>query len=423
MDFGSIIKEQREELERIAKDGIIKRESQEKAKQFLKHPNILAILGPRRCGKSILSYLLAREDSFGYVNFDDERIADIKAEDLNKILQSFYELYGEVKYIVLDEIQNINKWELFVNRLRRTKRVIVTGSNSNLLSGELATHITGRYIHINLFPFSFREYLDLKQFNKAKAYSTKENAQIINFLKAYLELGGFPETDKFGKAMVSRIYEDILTKDVLLRYKIKKFAELKKLAKYLVTNFCDEISYSRLVSLTDAKHISTISNWISYLENSFLILKLERFSFKLRQQFIAPKKIYCIDTGIVNAIGFKFSENRGKFMENCVAIELQRQKSLEDGIEIYYWKDHQQNEVDFVVKKGKDIQQLIQVTCISNKLELKEREIKSLYKASKELKCKNLVVITWDYESEEKFDNKKVKYVPLWKYLIQEFSL
>jgi len=319
----------------------------------------------------------------------------------------------------LDEIQNVKKWELFVNRLRRTKKVIVTGSNSNLLSGELATHITGRYIHINLFPFSFREYLDLKQFNKSKAYSTKENAQIMNFLRAYLELGGFPEANKFGKAMVSRIYEDILTKDVLLRYKIKKFAELKKLAKYLVTNFCDEISYSRLTSLTDAKHIATISNWISYLENSFLILKLERFAFKLRQQFIAPKKIYCIDTGIVNVIGFKFSENRGKFMENCVAIELQRKKSLEADIEIYYWKDYQQNEVDFVVKRRKDIQQLIQVTYISNKLELKEREIKSLYKASKELKCKNLVVITWDYESEEKVDNKKIKYVPLWKWLLQ----
>ena len=414
MHFITIIKEQREELEKIGKEeSIIEREIQREAKKFLKHPNILAIIGPRRCGKSILSYLLAKEANFGYVNFDDERFAEIKAEDLNKILESLYEMYGEIDYIVLDEIQNIDKWELFVNRLRRTKKVIVTGSNSRLLAGELASRLTGRYVDISVFPFSFNEFLALKQFKKTDVYTTKEKAEIMNFLREYMEFGGFPEAYKFGRQMISRIYEGILTKDILLRYKIKKIAEFKKLAKYLITNFCEEISYSRLVQFIDAKHVSTISNWISYMENSFLIIKLERFAFKLKQQFIAPKKIYCIDTGIVNAIGFKFSENIGKFMENCVAIELQRKKS-ESNIEVYYWKDHQQHEVDFVVKEFAGIKQLIQVTYASNKSEIKERELKSLLKAGRELKCKNLLVITWDYETNQ--DN--IKFIPLWKWLM-----
>src|SRR3989344_1570711 len=157
MDFKSLIKEQREELENIEKkERIIERIGLEKARKSLRHPNILAVLGIRRCGKSIFSYLLAKNNNFGYINFDDERLVQLKSEDLNKILESFYELYGDVDYIILDEIQNVENWELFVNRLRRTKRVVLTGSNSKLLSGELSTHLTGRYLDIILFPFSFK---------------------------------------------------------------------------------------------------------------------------------------------------------------------------------------------------------------------------------------------------------------------------
>lgn len=419
MDLKAIIKEQREELEKIEKEErIIKREYLDTANEFLKYPNILAVIGVRRCGKSIFSHLLVRESTFGYVNFDDERFAGINAEDLNKILEAFYELYGDIDCIVLDEIQNIEKWELFANRLRRTKRVIVTGSSSKLLAGELATRLTGRYIDITLFPFSFREFLDLKQFKRATVYTTREKAELLKFLNEYLSEGGFPEVHKFGKRIISRIYEDIVAKDILLRYKIKKRENIRALAKYLVTNFCEEVSYSKLAKALGVKHVSTLSNWISYLESSFLILKLERFAFKLKQQFLAPKKIYCIDTGIINAISFRFSENFGKLMENSVAIELQRKKAAHE-IEIYYWKDYQQNEVDFVIKRGTVIKQLIQVTHASSRDEIKERELKALLKASKELRCSNLLVISWDYEAEERIKEKKIKFVPLWEWLLE----
>ena len=420
MDLKSIIKEQREELEKIEKEEkIIERTGLNKSKESLKYPNILAILGVRRCGKSILSYLLAKPHRFAYINFDDERLAGLKSEDLDKILESFYELYEDIDYIILDEVQNVANWELFVNRLRRTKKVILTGSNSKLLSGELSTHLTGRYLDIILFPFSFKEFLKLKEVKENKVYTTKEKAEIMKTLQEYLEIGGFPEAYKFGKGMISKIYEDILTKDILLRYNITKKEEIKKLAKYLITNSSEEITYSKLTRIFNIKHVSTISNWISYLENTFLVFKLERFDFKLKQQFIAPKKVYCVDSGLMNSIGFKFSENRGKVIENEVALELQRRKARENSFEVYYWKDYQQNEVDFVIKCGKKVEQLIQVSYINSKEEIKEREIKALIKASKELRCKNLVVITWDYEIEEKFEGEIIKFIPLWKWLLE----
>lgn len=424
MDIKGIIREQREELEHAEKDQhLVAREGLEEAKKALRHPNILAVLGIRRCGKSIFSYLLAKEKVFGYINFDDERLIGLKPEDLNKILESFYELYGDIEYIVLDELQNIKGWELFVNRLRRTKKVIVTGSNSRLLSGELATHLTGRHLDMTLFPFSFREMLRYKkvdEFTEGKGYTTKEKAELLRELREYLEFGGFPEVAKFGKNIIAKIYEDIITKDILLRYQIKKKEDLKKLAKYLTTNAGSEYSYSKLAKILGIKHIATISNWISYLENAYLLFKVDRFAYKLKQQFTAPKKVYCIDSGAMSAIGFRFSENIGHIMENVVFIELKRMKEKENEIEIYYWKDHQQHEVDFVIKKQEKIEQLIQVSCCERREEVEERRIRALLKAGKELKCKNLRMITWDYEAVDSDDGRRIDCIPLWKWLLDK---
>ncbi|UCF08497.1 MAG: ATP-binding protein, partial [Thermoplasmata archaeon] len=327
-------------------------------------------------------------------------------------------LYGDIEHIVLDEIQNVEKWELFANRMRRTKKVIITGSNSQLLSGELATHLTGRYIDCRLYPFSFREYLKYKQYKPQKVHTTREKAKLKKFLNEYLKLGGLPEVHIIGKGILPRIYEDIITKDIVLRYGIRKREELKNLARYLVTNFSNEISYSKLSRILDIRHVSTVSNWISYLEQAFLIIKLERFDFKLKRQFVAPKKVYCIDNGIVSSVGFGLSENTGRIMENTMAVDLLRKVAIEPALEVYYWKDHQQNEVDFVVKKGPKVEQLIQVTYANEKREINERETKSLIKASKELRCKNVFIITWDYEDEEIIDKKTIKYIPIWKWLM-----
>jgi len=416
VDFKSIVKEQREELDRITTcENIIDREALIDARKYLSRPNVLVITGIRRCGKSIFSYLLDKEKIFAYINFDDERLSNMLTEELDSLLSAIYELYGEIEHIILDEIQNIKGWELFVNRLRRTKKVIITGSNSNLLSSELATHLTGRHIDIKLFPFSFKEFLLYKKFSLSNAYTTKEKAELLQLLEEYITLGGMPESYKFGNQILVGIYEDIITKDILLRHDITKNVEFKNLARYLITNSGTEISYSKIGETLNIGHVSTVSNWASYLENAFLFFKVERFDFKLKKQYLSNKKFYCIDTGLINSIGFKFSENKGRLMENLVAIELQRRK-ISDNIETYFWKDAVNKEVDFIIKKDTKIRELIQVTYANSKIEIKDREIESLRKASKELKCSNTTIITWNYEAEI----ENIQYIPLWKWLIEK---
>ena len=422
-ELKKIIIDQREEIDGIfEKEKIIDRSvPNEKIVNFLKYPNILAILGARRSGKSIMSLLLLKGMNYGHLNFDDERLAGIEARDLNLVLQAFYELYGtDLEYLIFDEIQNVPGWELFANRLRRTKRVILTGSNANLLSGELATHLTGRYIDFTLYPFTFGEFLKIKdiKINKEDFYSTKRVAELKNELRNYILLGGYPEVHKFGKPILVKIYEDIVQKDILLRYKIKNKKTFSEIAKYLVSNSSNEITFTKLKNMTSIKNVHTIKNYVDYLSSSYLTIILERFSFKLKNQTIAPKKVYCIDTGIINSVAFKVSENFGKLMENLVAIELLRRRSYwYPELEIYYWKDHQQREVDFVLKTGQLVEKLIQVTYASGKDEIADREIKSLVKASQELRCKDLLLLTWDYDDEIKIKELKIKCLPVWRWL------
>jgi len=419
---------QNQELERkelFKKEKIIDREyGKEKALNSLKFPNIFTVLGVRRCGKSIFSYLVLNDKKYGYVNFDDEALYGIKTKDLDSVLKSFYDLYGaDLEYIILDEIQNVEGWELFANRLRRTKKVILTGSNSRLLSGELATHLTGRHIDFILFPFSFTEFLKYNNISlqelKKYEYSTTLSVTAQKMLEDYIDKGGFPEVYKFGKDILKSIFGDIILKDIIRRHRIRDITVVESLAKYLVSNSSKEITYNKLKNIFDIKKISTIRNYINYLQETYLLFTLERFSFKLKQQIIAPKKIYCIDTGVTNIISFRSTLDTGRSMENLVAIELQRKKSyLYPNIEIYYWKDHYGREVDFVVKENLKVKELIQVCYDIEDFTTKERELKSLVKASKELKCKNLKVITWDYESKDKFKGKSIKFVPLWKWLL-----
>jgi len=420
-----VIVSQREEMEEKFRGGVIvKREPEiSRLKSFLAFPNILVVLGIRRCGKSIFSWQIFKNSLFGYINFDDERLYGIKAGDLDLVLQAFYELYGNIDCVVLDEPQNVIGWELFVNRLRRTKKVVVTGSNSKLLSGELATHLTGRYVSFTLMPFSFREYLGYKRLivSKEDFYSTQKVAELKRSLVEYMKVGGLPEAYLFGREILVRIYGDIVEKDILRRAKIKRKETFRELTKYLISNVALEFTIRKLSNLLEVKDVHTVRNWLSALENSYLFFILERYSPKLKQQVIAPKKIYCVDNGLVNTMSFKLDENYSSLMENLVAVELLRRKNYwQNELEVFYWKDHQQNEVDFVLKEGATLKQLIQVTYASSKNEIKNSEIRSLKKASDELKCQNLLIITWDYENELNLSNKTIKCTPLWKWLLQE---
>ena len=417
-EIKTAIVEREEQIKEVfKKEKIIERENIEKVRNLVK-PNIaLIITGVRRCGKSIFAFMLKKEN-FGYVNFEDERL-NIRASELNKVLEAIYSLKGDVNTIIFDEIQNVEGWEKFIARLISDKRIIITGSNARLMSKELATFLTGRHIDYTLFPFSFREFLKFKEFHP-NIYLTKDIANVKNYLEEYAKNGGFPLTHKIGRIFLIENYKDIVERDVFQRYKVKYIRVLKDTAKYLISNIGNEISFNKLKNIFDV-NIHTIENYCSYLQNAYLIFLIERFSFKLKKQFLAPKKVYCIDTGLANIIGFKFSENKGFVFENIVALELLRRKSYYNPLsEIFYWKDYQGREVDFVVKEGLRVKQLIQVTYASAKDEIEQRELKALVKASELLKCKDLLIITWDYQAEEKFKGKKTKFIPLWKWLLFE---
>lgn len=391
--------------------------------KFLKHPNVLIISGARRSGKSVLALSLIKKEKYGYINFDDERLSDFKSDDFDKLLQGFYELYGEdISFFVFDEIQNIENWQLFINRLRRTKKIIITGSNANLLSGEFATYLTGRYVDIILYPFSFKEFIRLKR-GTIKAedfYSTIKISRLKKLLREYLEFGGFPEVYKFGRRIVEKLYEDIINKDILLHYKVKNKSTFKEMSKYILSNFSAQMGYSKLKNIFAVKNVHTIKNYVGYLSATYLLLVLEKFSYKLKQQILASKKAYAIDTGLINFLSFQFSENLGRIIENAVFLELMRRKEYYGKrFEVYFWQNYSGEEVDFVIKEGKTVRELIQVSFTISDPETKKREFKSLINAGSELKCNKLTLITWEESKMEKFTGKKIKILPLWKWLLE----
>jgi predicted AAA+ superfamily ATPase len=278
--------------------------------------------------------------------------------------------------------------------------------------------LTGRHIDYALFPFSFCEFLRSKDI-KYDINSTLDRAKIKDMFTEYLENGGFPLVQKLGKSFLAETYKDVIERDVLQRYKVKHSTVLKELAGYLVSNSANEISFHKLKNIFNVKSIHTVKNYVGYLQNTYLIFSLERFSFKLKEQMRAPRKVYGIDTGLVQTISSKASENKGNMLENIVAIQLFRDAQNSDN-KVYYWKDHQQREVDFVIKKKDKVISLIQVTDISARIELARREIISLVKASNELKCSELMVLTRDYNAQEKIGKKTIKFVPVWRWLLEK---
>jgi len=378
-------------------------------------------MGVRRCGKSVLAHQLLKGKIYGYVNFDDERLIGAKTGNLNDFLEVLKEIEPEFRYLLLDEVQNVEGWELFVNRLkRRGYNVVITGSNSKLLSKELATHLTGRHYSITLFSFSFREFLSYRGFSikENDFYITEKKAGIKKALEEYLTLGGFPEVYKVEAKgnYLRELFDKIITRDIISRYNVKYVKDIKEIALYSVSNFSSPITYHKVKNIFEVKSVHTIKNYLNYLEEAYLIFQLKPFSFKLKEQIKQRRKIYCIDTGLINALVPKTTRDYGKLMENLIFLELKRKNK-----EVYFYYQPSY-EIDFLVREGLKIKQLIQVCFSIKDGATRKREIKSLLKASRKLKCDDLVIITWDEEEDEKVDSKIIKIIPLWKWLfMREF--
>lgn len=419
-----IAQQKKENDEYTAKQRIIARQvDRHKLKRFLNHPNILVITGPRRAGKSVLARQILEGIRYGYINFDDERLANITTKDLDLVIQSFYELYGsDLEYFIFDEIQNVPHWQLFVSRLRQNKKIIITGSNARLLSGELATHLTGRYYSFTLYPFSFAEFLSWKnvQLGENDWHITESRAQLRTEFSEYLERGGFPEALAVGPTALQQVYGDIIERDILYRHAIRNRAAFKELARQAISSFGCRISFQKFKSALNIKSIITVRNYLDYLETSFLIFTVQKFSFRLKQQTISPRKVYAIDTGLITALAWQFSTNAGARLENAVWLGLLRRRSYRHDVlqEIYYWQNNRGQEVDFVLKQGRQVTQLIQACLEFSRPETREREVSAILSASDELQCDDLLIITDDKEGVENAKGKTIRFVPIWKWLL-----
>lgn len=413
-----IIADQRQELDIGLQEIAVSREIENDVKKSLSDNLIKIIAGVRRCGKSFLARQILRAKDCGYINFDDERLIGISAQDLNNVIEALRELQPDFKYLFFDEIQNIDGWELFVNRLKRTGyNIVITGSNSKLLSKELSTHLTGRHIVFELYPFSFREYLSYKgiDFQESDFYITEKRAYAKNMLDQYLKTGGFPEVlqVKFPNLYLSELYDKIVSRDIVGRYNIKHKKSLREMALYVFSNVGSKITYHKLKNIFEFSSVHTAKNYIDYLEESYLIFQLKQFSFKLKNIVRGARKIYCIDSGMANTLSVSLSPNAGHIMENTVFLNLKRR-----GKEIYFYNTSTGGEVDFVVKEKSKIKELIQVCLNVDDFDTAKREINALVRAGEELKCKNLSIITWDKEDSEFIGNKEIKYIPLYKWLL-----
>ncbi len=411
--------------------GIIRTEYLEKLKSLANSKEIIDITGVRRSGKSTLMKQLIHElilsgtkkEHTLYVNFEEAQFEpELSLQFLERIFGAYkkYINRDEEAYIFLDEIQNIDKWEKWVrtayDKYEGKIKIFVSGSSAGLLRSELSATLTGRHMSFEVYPLSFREFLYFKGITVENERSIiLESKKIKLMLMDYLEFGGFPEavlrTD--AKDILKQYFDDIVFRDVGKRHKIREIGTVRSVAVYLLSNISKYFTYNKLKnSIPSNPSLETVINYIDYLESAFLIFNVPVFSYKVKEQMQHPRKIYCIDTGMRNAVSFRFRENLGQIAENAVFLELKR-----NGKDVHYWMDGQ-SEVDFVVRTGLKPTELIQVCW--NLDEAMDREVKGLLKAMEEFKLKQGIIISENLEKEETINGKKIFFVPLWKWLLSK---
>lgn len=414
--------------------GINRKSYLKQIQPFFKTSQAIVLTGVRRSGKSTLLLQLVKEliesgvnpkDTL-IINLEDYRWEDSSLQLLDQIYTFYLKRINQSKpfYLFLDEIHRIKGWERFVRTLidKKEAKVVVSGSNAQLISQELGTLLTGRHVGLKVYPPTFKELLDLQKLNVNNELDLfRKKTEINNLIDEAFDYGFFPEIILSGEEKVKlKILKDgldsIITRDVIERYKIREKEKINSLIRYYLSNASTPVSFNRLKEMLNLP-LRTIERFSQYLEEAYLIIFLKRFSYKVKEQEKSPRKVYSIDLGLINASGFKFIENKSQLMENLVFLELIKKEQ-----EVYYWKNPQQEEVDFVVKEGLNVKQLIQVCFNIENSETKTRELRSLLKASKDLRCKDLLVITKDYGGEEKIewfgDKAVITFIPLWRWLL-----
>ena len=389
------------------------------ADEWLQTSEILIISGIRRCGKSVLMQQirdrLVEKDFF--FNFDDERLANFKLDDFQKLQECFVELFGEQHTYYFDEIQNIEGWERFVRRLYNAgNKIIITGSNARMLSRELGTHLTGRYIQVEIYPFSFQEYLAMNEIpvNAKTLYTTTGRATMVKSFVKYMECGGFPKFLQDGSvSYLTSLYESIIYRDILTRNGLTNEKEMLELMFYLASNATKRVTYSSLGKVVGIQHPDTIKNYLEYIQQTYLIFQLFRYDPSVKKQMMSPKKIYFVDNAIIKRIGFNATENNGVFLENLVFIELKRR-----GWDVYYYAD--KKECDFIVRKGLHISDAYQVTLKMDSPQTREREIAGVREAMQAYSLSKGYILTFEGKETINFDDGTiVEVIPVWEWILQ----
>ena len=391
----------------------------------------ISIIGPRRVGKTYELFILIKElsEKFGkdktlYVNFERADLGVVDYNDLVLMLETYYEIYPENKnkriWLFLDEIQNVKLWEKFVRTcLDNEIKVVISGSSSKLLSKEIATNMGGRSLSYNLFPFSFKEYLKAKNFESGNYLSSEEKSRIINFFEDYMNFGGYPEAVIYPEErekIISDIFETAILKDVIERHKIRNISAMRTLIKALLSS--KEFSVNKFYNYLKSQGIkigkNAVYNYLEYLEDAFFVFSLRKFSLSYKKAEQSLPKIYFVDNGLltINKI-----DDKGKLLENLVFVELLRRN-----LDIAYYQNTAKEEVDFLIKEGKKVKQLIQVCFDIENFNTHGREVKAIVKASEEFKCNNLLILTNSLEKQEVSKGKKIIIKPVWKWLLEKDS-
>jgi len=367
-----------------------------------------------------------RKNNILIVNFEDPRFVELNTKTLQQVYDVYLEFLNpqEKSYLFLDEIQEVKDWEKWVRTIHELDKakIIISSSNAKLLSRELSTLLTGRHLDLVIFPLSFKEFLKFKNVDLSKRFEiVNKEIEIKRLLREYIEFGSFPEVVLGGekRQILLNYFEDLLNKDIVRRFKIRKSKELISLAKFYLGNISSLITFSSLERTLNIT-ADTVEKFSRYLEDTFILFFLKRFSYKFKEPEKSPRKVYAIDVGLANTIGFRFSQNMGRLAENLVFLELKRKEMLGSNLEIYYWKDVNHREVDFLLKENLKVRQLIQVCWEVNRPETKNREIRALLKAMKEFNLEEGLIITDDYKAEENIKGKKINYIPLWEWYLKE---
>ena len=386
------ILQQRAERDELLSRPYQQRHTKYDAVELLQNPLIKLITGPRRVGKSVFALLMLQGKNFAYLNFDDNQLLEKWDEEL--AMTALDDVYPDYDFMLLDEIQNLPDWDLWVSKLyRRGKNLVITGSNAKMLSSEMATALTGRYLQIEMLPFSLDETMRWKNISPDRE---EQAAQAIVLADDYMRNGGYPETIQarsITKSYLSTLFDSILLKDVAKRHNVRNTTDLYNLASYLLSNFCNPISANELAGELGLSSVATTKKFCNYLNEPYLFFYLPRFNNKLKLMNKAPKKVYVVDNGFVQSTAFNLSENLGRLLENQVFVELMRRGYI-PGQTLFYYRTRNDKEIDFVTRKDAKVEQLIQVCYDMTSGKTRKRELDALVEAADELNCDNLLVVT-----------------------------